>query len=308
MEAVFYLLYLGFCILEAFSPVPPCYVSQLLLISLFILNELAILFLKEDLERRRRRLIVKGMERLRIISSSLVVVFYLINLHKTPQCMTNTFRIMIFIPVFGALFVNLAFVTCFIVWTFFLLIIKCWRHFYDRPFMEDFNKQVRSAQDDPSRLAVFYSTHKEALQHVAITTEEQKLYTLYFCRPFSRMRNDYQDSSCSICLNDFEQGEETLLFPECKHLFHSECLTRWFDGNKQICPLCKQDFRSSFAAALMNILTTKTFRVSVQELAVKNNNTRPQGCCGGNNGGHSHKPTAETMNRDDVVGDDESED
>lgn len=39
-------------------------------------------------------------------------------------------------------------------------------------------------------------------------------------------------TTCSICLDDFKLQEELAQLP-CKHLFHSECLCKWFD--KEVC-------------------------------------------------------------------------
>jgi hypothetical protein len=46
-----------------------------------------------------------------------------------------------------------------------------------------------------------------------------------------------QEISCSICLCDYEDGEEVRLLP-CGHTFHSPCIDAWLQINS-ICPLCK---------------------------------------------------------------------
>ncbi|CAI2377585.1 unnamed protein product [Moneuplotes crassus] len=51
---------------------------------------------------------------------------------------------------------------------------------------------------------------------------------------------DYRSTkSCTICLNDFEQGDNIINLPCHKtHIFHPQCIAVWVMENKN-CPLCK---------------------------------------------------------------------
>ena len=42
---------------------------------------------------------------------------------------------------------------------------------------------------------------------------------------------------CSICLTDFELGEESMILP-CEHIYHPNCIKPWFQ-NKDHCPVCR---------------------------------------------------------------------
>ncbi|CAO2143276.1 unnamed protein product [Urochloa humidicola] len=46
--------------------------------------------------------------------------------------------------------------------------------------------------------------------------------------------------SCSICLDDFEDGEEMSVMP-CTggHEFHTSCVTEWLGRYSNVCPLCR---------------------------------------------------------------------
>lgn len=44
--------------------------------------------------------------------------------------------------------------------------------------------------------------------------------------------------SCSICMADYEAGEEIRDLPQCSHRFHRECVDRWLAIN-YTCPLCR---------------------------------------------------------------------
>ena len=47
---------------------------------------------------------------------------------------------------------------------------------------------------------------------------------------------DEEDPTCTICLCEFEEGEDMTTLP-CLHLFHKECLEQWL-REKGTCPMC----------------------------------------------------------------------
>merc|ERR1712187_86985 len=53
-------------------------------------------------------------------------------------------------------------------------------------------------------------------------------------------------ASCSICLDDFECGQDIVCAPcsSWKHVFHEPCLTRWL-RTTQTCPLCRHPFAAA---------------------------------------------------------------
>ncbi|TKY57293.1 NEP1-interacting protein 1 [Spatholobus suberectus] len=59
-------------------------------------------------------------------------------------------------------------------------------------------------------------------------------------QPFnsSKMLKLYNMSCCSICFQDFEDGELVRILPKCGHLFHLECIDKWL-VNQGSCPMCR---------------------------------------------------------------------
>ncbi|KAJ7536454.1 hypothetical protein O6H91_12G070100 [Diphasiastrum complanatum] len=43
---------------------------------------------------------------------------------------------------------------------------------------------------------------------------------------------------CSVCLTEFQVGENVRLLPQCRHGFHSDCINMWFFSHKT-CPICR---------------------------------------------------------------------
>ena len=46
-------------------------------------------------------------------------------------------------------------------------------------------------------------------------------------------------TTCSICLDDFEDGERIRVLPKCHHAFHTDCILPWLTERQGCCPLCK---------------------------------------------------------------------
>ncbi|KAL2316756.1 hypothetical protein Fmac_030632 [Flemingia macrophylla] len=59
-------------------------------------------------------------------------------------------------------------------------------------------------------------------------------------QPFnsSKMLKLYNMSCCSICFQDFEDGELVRILPKCSHHFHLECIDKWL-VQQGSCPMCR---------------------------------------------------------------------
>jgi len=58
---------------------------------------------------------------------------------------------------------------------------------------------------------------------------------------------DEEEAMCSICLGEYEEGEELRLLG-CLHVFHRQCVDQWLTVSRE-CPLCKRDVAVSAASA-----------------------------------------------------------
>ncbi|KAF5178537.1 Ring-h2 finger protein atl57 [Thalictrum thalictroides] len=43
---------------------------------------------------------------------------------------------------------------------------------------------------------------------------------------------------CVVCLCEFEERETVKMIPHCRHVFHPECIDKWFSSHDS-CPLCR---------------------------------------------------------------------
>lgn len=47
-----------------------------------------------------------------------------------------------------------------------------------------------------------------------------------------------EGTDCSVCLTEFEEGDDLRLLPKCNHAFHMSCIDTWLRSH-QNCPLCR---------------------------------------------------------------------
>jgi len=74
----------------------------------------------------------------------------------------------------------------------------------------------------------------------AASTEDEKLEASFDASRYES-DNGSKDTSalvCSICLESFAPGEAVAWSPECRHVFHQECLHEWIKKRRQ-CPYCR---------------------------------------------------------------------
>ena len=48
---------------------------------------------------------------------------------------------------------------------------------------------------------------------------------------------------CSICLENYTDNENIIQL-KCTHIFHQECIMKWFQTNQKNCPLCRINYLS----------------------------------------------------------------
>ena len=81
---------------------------------------------------------------------------------------------------------------------------------------------------------------------------------------YDKSNPDHQQStSCTICVTDFEDGDQLVSLP-CGHLFNKECIVPWLK-NSSLCPNCRQNIRqapSPLTSTMLSTLTNETSRAS----------------------------------------------
>jgi hypothetical protein len=65
--------------------------------------------------------------------------------------------------------------------------------------------------------------------------------------------------TCTICLGDYEIGDEVVGLPVCKHSFHSGCVGNWFEKNAT-CPSCRSPVKGPREVLQAEMLKRRTRR------------------------------------------------
>jgi len=120
------------------------------------------------------------------------------------------------------------------------------------PFWGGFNDSSSDDEDDeepPFELFAFHfllmNPHLMHVIHNVVSNmnqqvhEERKEMMDSLPRVIWSSATGAKETSCAICLSDFEQTEELKRLP-CNHHFHGVCIDPWL-LQQPVCPLCKQD-------------------------------------------------------------------
>ncbi|KAJ9185193.1 hypothetical protein P3X46_004851 [Hevea brasiliensis] len=56
--------------------------------------------------------------------------------------------------------------------------------------------------------------------------------------PLGRYSKECNEEICSVCLCEFNEGEQIRELPECLHMFHVSCIDMWLNSHSN-CPICR---------------------------------------------------------------------
>ena len=70
-------------------------------------------------------------------------------------------------------------------------------------------------------------------------------------------KNDENDRVCSICQQNYIDGEFIRKILHCSHYYHQDCLDKWLENNVK-CPECQYDIRSNANATTSSTDTSST--------------------------------------------------
>lgn len=56
------------------------------------------------------------------------------------------------------------------------------------------------------------------------------------------------DMKCPICLEDYVDGDQLMVLPNCKHKYHSKCIIQWLRLRGD-CPICRRRIKDEIKSA-----------------------------------------------------------
>ncbi len=96
------------------------------------------------------------------------------------------------------------------------------------------------------RFSFFFRSRADAFANQPDEEEERSMSQEHVDRltihVYDGNNNNQRDLTCSICLDDFEEGCKLITLPcQGRHVFHAECIRTWLLESSRECPLCKSN-------------------------------------------------------------------
>lgn len=73
--------------------------------------------------------------------------------------------------------------------------------------------------------------------------QQSVINAITVCR-YKRGEGLIEGTECSVCLNEFHEGQTLRLLPKCNHAFHIPCIDTWLRSHTN-CPLCRSGIVSN---------------------------------------------------------------
>ncbi|KAL1188821.1 RING-H2 finger protein ATL1 [Cardamine amara subsp. amara] len=126
--------------------------------------------------------------------------------------------------------------TAFLLVSYYVFVIKCCLNWHQ---IDMFRRRRRSSDQNP---LMIYTPHEinrgldeSVIRAIPIFNFKKRDVVVG-----GEEEEDQNKSSqeCSVCLNEFQEDEKLRIIPNCCHVFHSDCIDIWLQGNAN-CPLCR---------------------------------------------------------------------
>lgn len=266
---LFSLIYLGFAIVEIFQILPQCYVTQHFLVMTYFSVDTVILIQKAAYRHE-----MQAYDTLKQISNTamiMLIAVFPINYYKTPECMTPSFRLLLFMYFMPLLFVALVVILFMVGYLLYFAANKLYKTYIEKALKEEIVETLKSSLFDPDRLLAFYSNNADSLQNVPLLPEELVYYKDNFEATFGSIANKFDAKECVICYEEFQADSKAIPFPKCNHLYHYDCIQEWLK-KKKACAMCKDEFRVNFARALKEKAESNFLKISPEYEALQSKN------------------------------------
>ncbi|GMI82317.1 Arabidopsis Toxicos en Levadura 41 [Hibiscus trionum] len=123
-------------------------------------------------------------------------------------------------------------------------------YLYTRYFLRRQERRRRAALNlQRTQITAFYESSiieppKSGLDHLVLASLPVFTYKLT-----TGQVNDHDEpTECSVCLGTITEDSTVRLLPNCKHMFHVECIDTWL-GSHTTCPVCRTEAEPTVQAA-----------------------------------------------------------
>ncbi|XP_028792803.1 RING-H2 finger protein ATL54-like [Neltuma alba] len=143
------------------------------------------------------------------------------------------------------------FTVVFVLVGFYVLKVKCYSDWCGRRRNGSFTTQSDSLEDEFVR--------ENQVDHpiwliTTIGLQQSIINSITACK-YKKGEGLIEGTECSVCLNEFQEGETLRLLPKCNHAFHIPCIDTWLRSHIN-CPLCRAGIvpnNATSGAAILNM-------------------------------------------------------
>ncbi|EYE94492.1 uncharacterized protein EURHEDRAFT_93521 [Aspergillus ruber CBS 135680] len=120
-------------------------------------------------------------------------------------------------------------------------------HSHHTKFFTDGHGSITTIEEEPEdrdEIDADHGSHVQRPQPATTTTTTANTTTTTINQPISTTpsvdRLSYSQTTCAICLDDYEPGLSIVREMPCGHIFDAHCIDTFLTQNSSLCPLCKK--------------------------------------------------------------------
>lgn len=127
-----------------------------------------------------------------------------------------------------------------ILFTLFMCIKEKIHNFRHPPIRINRSNSNSSISSNMSIPSIYYETNENTYINEIVNKDLQKPEEIVIV---NENKSEYENKSCSICLEEYENEDKILKYP-CEHIFHQYCIETWIQtvvskSNTPSCPNCR---------------------------------------------------------------------
>ncbi|KAJ9154178.1 hypothetical protein P3X46_027541 [Hevea brasiliensis] len=131
--------------------------------------------------------------------------------------------------------------TAFLLVSYYFYVIKCCLNWHRIDFLRQFSLS-RNRNHEDSLMGFSPATEARGLDESVIRS-----IPIFKFKKGGNNSRDFGERSfceCAVCLNEFEEDEKLRIIPNCRHVFHIDCIDVWLQNNAN-CPLCRNSISTT---------------------------------------------------------------
>lgn len=126
-------------------------------------------------------------------------------------------------------------------------------------------------EDENFNVEEFIARNRDFIDSVELLEKDKEILKKYCLKKYTLRESSTNADTCAICVGDFEDNEEVIEHPICRHTYHWECLQPWLEIHRT-CPHCRSGTRVNLIMYLDLINKEKREMKEMKELKPGDNN------------------------------------